>query len=233
MSSQSTTADAAMTPPRASALHMYVVVVGVGIICAVAIVIVFESTKPIIRQNAIDLRNQAILDVLPGAQTSAAFRFNESGEFEPTSPSDTENYLIFAAYDDKQQLVGLAFEADGMGYQDIVRVLYGYSFDKQAIVGIRVLQSRETPGLGDRVETDPAFLSNFQALDVSLGPSADALAHPIEFVKPGKKDSAWQIDGISGATITSRAITEMLSESTQTWIPRAYPRRADFKSRSQ
>ena len=49
-------------------------------------------------------------------------------------------------------IVGLAVEAQGMGYQDVIRVIYGYSFEQDAIVGIRVLESKETPGLGDKIE---------------------------------------------------------------------------------
>ena len=60
--------------------------------------------------------------------------------------------LVFAGYDDNDQLVGLAIEAQAMGYQDVIRLIYGYSFEAQAIIGIRVLESRETPGLGDRIE---------------------------------------------------------------------------------
>ena len=67
----------------------------------------------------------------------------------------------------------------GMGYQDFIRLLYGYSFDAEAIVGVRILESRETPGLGDRIETDPEFVNNFLGLDVSLNAAGDrpALQH--------------------------------------------------------
>ena len=98
------------------------------------------------------------------------------------------------------------------------------------VTRIRVLQSRETPGLGDRIETDANFLRNFEALDVRLNPPGDQLAHAIEFVKPGEKHAAWQIDGISGATITSRATANMLRESSAQWIPRVYPRQAEFQN---
>ena len=220
-------------PARTSTLRMYAVVVGVGIVCALAIVTVYETTRPIIRGNTIELRKQAILDVLPAARASVAFQLNEAGEFEQTSPDNMGSNLVFAGYDDDNNLVGLAIEAEGMGYQDVVRVLYGYSFEKQAIVGIRVLQSRETPGLGDRVETDADFLRNFEALDVRLNSAGDGLAHEIEFVKPGEKRAAWHIDGISGATITSRAVANMLRESTARWAALVYARRADFQQRSQ
>jgi electron transport complex protein RnfG len=127
---------------------------------------------------------------------------------------------VFAAYDDGGQLIGFAIEAAGMGYQDKIQLLYGYSLTEQAIIGLYVLESRETPGLGDRIGSDEAFLSNFHRLDVSLTADGDAVANPIEFVPPGKKTSPWQIDGITGATVSSRAVSEILRDSTQYWIPR-------------
>ena len=36
-----------------------------------------------------------------------------------------------------------------MGYQDVIHVLWGYSITEEAIVGLKVLESRETPGLGE------------------------------------------------------------------------------------
>ena len=163
MTENNTAAVNNLSPVRASAARMYTVVMGVGVFCAVAIVTVYEFTRPIIKQKTIEFRNQAILDVLPVAHTITAHRLNESGEFEKTTPDSTESNLVFAGYNADNKLIGLAIEAQGMGYQDIIRVLYGYSFSKQAIVGIRILQSRETPGVGDRVETDEDFLAQFSS----------------------------------------------------------------------
>jgi electron transport complex protein RnfG len=106
-----------------------------------------------------------------------------------------------------------------MGYQDNIRVLYAYSFDEHAIVGMKVLDSKETPGLGDRVEVEPHFIANFDNLDVRLDDSGDALANPIVTVKQGEKTEPWQIDGITGATITSEAIGNLLNASASAWIP--------------
>ncbi len=210
---------------------MYRALVGIGLFCGLAIVVAYEVTRPIIQRNRIGLLERAITEVLPGATSSAAFRMDDDGGFEPV-PSDSEgDTLVYAGYDDEHRLVGLALRAQGMGYQDIVKILYGYSFEKDAILGISVLESRETPGLGDRIETDPAFLSNFGSLDVSLNADGTAPAHPIEFVKPGEKNADWQIDGISGATITSQATAEMLRVSSAYWIPRVQPKQAAFNYR--
>lgn len=212
------------------ATRMYGVLVGVGVCCALAIVLVYEATRPVIHRQTLELRKQAILQVLPEARASVAFRLNDTREFEQTSPDSTGPDVVFAGYDADNKLVGMAIETEGMGYQDVIRLIYGYSFSKQAVIGIRVLQSRETPGLGDRIETDKTFLSNFEALDVRLNRMGDALDHPLEFVKPGEKQTEWQIDGISGATISSRATAEMLRTSTSFWIPQVCRRRKDFQS---
>jgi electron transport complex protein RnfG len=137
--------------------------------------------------------------------------------------------VVHAGYDDAGELVGLALEGRGMGYQDVIHLLYGYDFRHDAVIGIRVLESRETPGLGDRIETDPGFLANFERLDVSLDPAGSGLAHPIEAVKHGEKQHPWQVDGITGATISSVAIADILRESSAFWLPRLRERLDDFK----
>jgi electron transport complex protein RnfD len=192
------------------AWHMYRAMVGVGVICALLIVAVYVSTLAIIARNHAAALERAVLEVVPGAAT---FRRHDLGQ------------PVYAAFDTEGRLAGIALEAQGMGYQDTVRILYGYDPRQQAVVGMRVLQSRETPGLGDRVETDPAFTANFNALDVRLAADGDSLAHPVELVKPGEKTAPWQIDAISGATITSAAVAEMLARSTAHWVPLLYKKR--------
>jgi electron transport complex protein RnfG len=206
--------------------------VGTGLACAVLIVTVYEATKPIIRANRIEARQQAIFDVLEGATESLTFRLADDGSFVAAGPEDAAGELAFAGFDASGALVGVAVEAAGMGYQDVVRVLYGVSLEREAVIGVRVLESRETPGLGDRVETDERWLANFVALDASVTEGGDALRNAIEFVKEGEKDAAWQIEGITGATITSRAIARMVGESAGQWVPRLVRRRDDFRPES-
>jgi electron transport complex protein RnfG len=206
--------------------------VGVGFACGLLIVTAFIGTRPTIERNRAEALRHAILEVLPGARAHESFAWLEDGRFV-RSPVDAgasgaDGPRVYAGYNESRELVGLAVEAAGMGYQDVIRVLYGYSSERAAIVGLRVLESRETPGLGDRIETDPVFRANFDALDVSLAEDLEGLAHPIEAVKHGAKEHAWQIDGITGATISSQAIADILRRSAQTWIPRIRRRLADF-----
>jgi electron transport complex protein RnfG len=209
---------------------MYRAMVGVGLGCALLIVSVYEFTGPAIARNRAEALQAAIFHVLPEARSSRSFGVMPDDGFqalEGEAPAGSR--LVHAGYDDDGRLVGLAVEAEGMGYQDTIRVLYGYAFERNAIIGIRVLESRETPGLGDRIETDPAFLANFEHLDVSLDEAGSAPLHPIESVKRGQKEHPWEVDGITGATISSVAIATILRNSTAWWIPRIRRSLDDFR----
>lgn len=192
----------------------------VGLVCGLLIVVAWQYTLPIITKNQVEARQEAVFAVLEGAVESRTFRLGSDGRFTPVPDDSQGEGLAFAGWDAEGRLVGVAVEGSGMGYQDIIRLLYGYSPDKQAVIGIKVLESRETPGLGTRVETDPAFLANFEALDVRLDASGQALAHPIEAVKQGEKSDPWQVDCITGATITSEAVTAILRDGAGHWVPR-------------
>jgi len=90
----------------------------------------------------------------------------------------------------------------------------------------------ETPGLGDKIARDPTFLANFKALDAQLNDAGDGLRHAIVTVKHGTKAQAWQIDAISGATISSKAVGRMLNDSAQRLLPRLLPHVQSLKDKS-
>ncbi|MFW2388098.1 MAG: FMN-binding protein [Polyangiales bacterium] len=213
-------AELASRPAPPSTWHMYRAMVGVGVFCGLLIVSVFQVTLPMIERNKAEALREAIFQVLPEANASTTFRLAESGGFEPLEGDGAGEELVYAGYDDAGTLVGLAVEAQGMGYQDVIALIYGYSFAKDAITGIRVLESKETPGLGDKIETDPEFLQNFERLDATLRDDQSGLANPIVPVKHGDKTEPWQIDGITGATISSVAIADILNTSAERWVPR-------------
>ena len=223
-------AAAVQTAPP-SVWHMYRAMVGIGIICGLLIVGVYELTRPVIAANKAEYLQQSIFKVLPDATASKTFRVSGDEGFELlTGEPVAGEPLVYAGYDDGGALVGLALEASGMGYQDVIRVLYGYSYDNDAVIGIRVLDSKETPGLGDKIETDPAFVENFVRLDVSLTADGSAIANPIVAVKNGEKENAWEIDGITGATISSVAIANLLNKNTSYWVPRLRDNLDDFRN---
>ncbi len=79
---------------------------------------------------------------------------------------------------------------------------------------MEVMQSTETPGLGDGIIKDELFLANFEALVVE--PS-------IIGVKRGEKTEPFQVDTITGATISSNAVINILNTSMERWLPYLAP----------
>jgi electron transport complex protein RnfG len=212
----------------AAAWPMLRAMVGIGLVCGLLIVSVYVGTGPTIERRRADALQRAIFQVLPEARSSRSFRLTPEGRFERVA-GVSGGAQVHAGYDADGRLVGLAVPAEGMGYQDVIRLLWGYSFERDAIVGVRVLESRETPGLGERIESDPDFLANFERLDVTLAADGSALAHPIEVVKHGAKQHPWQVDGITGATISSGAVARILRESASRWVPALRARLDDFR----
>ena len=212
--------------------RMYRTLVGIGTICGMVIVSVYLSTKPVIEFNKAVALEKAIFAVLPDTHDKRTFFLNDDGHFAPYLQSERnieKRPMVHAVYDKNRQLLGFALTAQGMGFQDSIELIYGYVPGKNAVVGFRVLASRETPGLGSKIETDKQFLENFKLLDVTLNENLSALAHPVETVKPGKKTQPWQIDTITGATISSKAVGNILQNSTSQWIPLLRKNIEDFK----
>ena len=87
--------------------------------------------------------------------------------------------------DEAGKLAGIAAEGGAKGYADTVRIMFGYQPDCQCVVGIGVVSMRETPGIGDKILTDKAFLANFTALDLKLKDDLAALANEVKAVKHG------------------------------------------------
>ncbi|MFQ6005061.1 MAG: FMN-binding protein [Woeseia sp.] len=203
--------------PPTSAWSMYRAIVGIGAIGALLIVAAYQITADRIRENRERYLARAISEVLPQARSTIAVAVTDDGRI--AMATDAGALPLFLGFGADDELVGAVVSAEGMGYQDKIRVIYAYSFDLDAIVGFKVLDSKETPGLGDRVETEPHFLANFEHLDATLTPDGDALLHPIVTVKQGKKVEPWQLDGITGATITSEAIGNILNNSANDRLP--------------
>ena len=75
---------------------------------------------------------------------------------------------------------------------------------------MHVLESRETPGLGDRIFKDPEFVASFRSL---------ATQPEIVLVPKGSGTAPHEVDGITGATISSKAVVKILNASTAQWTP--------------
>lgn len=211
--------SAAPITPAVSSRRLMVTLGATALICGVLVVTAYELALPRIQENRRQTVEHAVFQVLPGATTRQTFVLTAEG-LRPTDDPAPDGVAIHAGYDASGKLVGVAAEGAARGYQDVIRLLYAYSTNCECITGIYVLHSSETPGIGDRISSDAAFLQNFRALAARLNADKTGLAHAIVTVKHGRKVEAWQIDAISGATVTSRAVGKALNDSAQTVLPK-------------
>ena len=211
-------AAAAMEAPQPGSLRMVLTMGGIGFLCGILIVVTFQLTLPIITANKARALEKAIFEVIPAAKSKRTFK-QVGDKLEPLEGDDPLAVKYYAGYDGDGRLVGVALEASGQGFQDVVTILYAYSPECKCVTGMKVMASKETPGLGTKIDTDPGFRANFDALDVSLADNGERIANPIVLVKSGKKTEPWQIEAITGATISSRAVANIMEKSTSALIP--------------
>ncbi len=204
-------------PELPSSTKLIVTLATVAMISGLLVVLVYEFTKPIIAENQRLATERAIFKVLPTAKSSLTFMI-EQGKLAQAGDKAVGE-LIYAGYDSNNKLVGVAINAAGQGYQDIIKILYGYNSNSACITGFDVLKSTETPGFGTKITTDKGFLANFKCLGAQLNTADTGLANSIKTVRHGTKQHAWEIDAISGSTITSNAIGRMLDKSAQALLP--------------
>lgn len=219
--------------PQANSLHMIATMGIVGFLAGVLLVLTYQVTLPVIEKNKAEALNQAIGRVLPNVADKAAFIKNDAGELVPWDGEKTKAQIYYAAYNESGNLVGVAMEAVGQGFQEPLKLLYGYSPDCECVVGMNVLESKETPGLGDKIMTDEHFKANFEALDVSLNAEKTALENPLQLVKKGEKTEPWQVDSITGATISARAVTDIIRKSAAQHLPIIFDNMSNLKAKPQ
>jgi electron transport complex protein RnfG len=183
----------------------------VSLVCGVLIVGTNIVTLARIRQNQEIIMRESVAHLLPGLQKQVIYGVEDSGALKILPGVEGENVKrLFAGYDGSGRFLGVVIEASDRGYADIISAMYAYLPDKKIITGFQVVDMRETPGLGNRIGSDEKFAENFKELDAT---------HPIKTVKHGAKQNPWEIDAISGATISSRAVGRMLQKSVQEMTP--------------
>jgi electron transport complex protein RnfG len=198
--------------------RMVLVMGFVGLVASFLLVATYIVTTPYIDANLEAYLQQAIGDVLPNAVQTRTYVVS-GDDLQPETDPAVTGERVYAGFDADGNLSGIAIPAQGQGYQDVISLIYGYSTDCTCIIGMKVLESRETPGLGDKIEKDPAFLSNFDRLAVRFSAAEKQITGLLELTKKGQKTSDWQIEAISGATISSTAITDILNASNANIIP--------------
>lgn len=196
-------------------------VIVLAVICAAA-GLTLGATYRITRERIAAAQQRERMDalriVLPEAHPDG---FREVRRAKSAFAADGTYYEAYdkPLDDDSRKLIGYALEAAGTGYSSTIRVTIGADPQAEIIRGIKITSQQETPGLGANCEAARAEGTLWDAVhDLVMGtrrenaPSqpwfqaqfADRRAESL--VKVGNKYP--EIDGLTGATITTNAVTD-------------------------
>ena len=116
--------------------------------------------------------------------------------------------VVYKVLDDAGELETLILPIEGYG---LWGTLYGFlavEADTSTVVGLTYYEHKETPGLGGEVE-NPRWKNLWpgrRIFDDSWEPTIEVIKGNAG--RPG--DDPYRVDGLSGATITSRGVTNMI-----------------------
>ena len=183
-----------------------------GAVAGLLIVLVNQHTKPIIDKYKAEQLQKAVYEVLPGVERYNTYYLvdNALSFTLPEGAKESEYKRIYVGYDNSSQIKGVAISRGESGFQDVVQIIFGFDPATGNLLGMKVLDSKETPGLGDKIFKDQAFVDQFFA-----GPET-----PLVGVKAGAgKGKPNEIDTITGATISSKVVIDIINHGLEEWRP--------------
>ncbi len=157
-------------------------------ISACVLAVINNITAPIIEENTIKKQEIAMKSVVENA-----VRF-EKADMSALALVDLQCAVtsVFNAVDSEDRTIGYAVMVSTGGYGGEILLTVGMDVDLK-VTGVDIISHSETPGLGENC-TKPQFKDQFKGKE-----------NGIEVVKNGASGN--QIDAISSATITSKAVT--------------------------
>ncbi|MBZ0167401.1 MAG: NADH:ubiquinone reductase (Na(+)-transporting) subunit C [Candidatus Omnitrophica bacterium] len=214
------------------------------VICSFSLALVSEGLRPKKEQNAaLDVKKNILkaveLKEPLGKKTSAKeieetySRLIEEKVIDangnvvegkmPADIKDGEQLFPLYVYKEGQQVISYAFPIIGKG---LWSTLYGYLAlepDAVRVRGITYYKHGETPGLGAEIEKD-WFQKNFKGKMIwdlknqELWPVAVVKGRVSDSI-PDENKAKHYVDGISGATMTSKGVTEMIDREVRKYEP--------------
>lgn len=166
------------------------------VICVIVSVLLAGTnalTKEPIAENTKHKTQNAMYGVCPRAVS-----FEES-------ETDSNAYLAFNAEGEK---IGCAVSVTAKGYGGDVTVMVGICGNKDTqaqVTGVEILSHDETPGLGANAEKEDFRTQYKQELS----------AEGFSVVKDGSGGSQGKVDAITGATVTSKAVTSAVNDAAE------------------
>ena len=178
-----------------SIIKMVVVLTLTCIISGVCLSYTYNKTKDVIADAELHAKLKSVRNVLP------AF----DGDPEQRTVIINGEEKTFYIGKKEGHVVGIAASSSALGYGGTLHILVGID-PEGTITGVELLQHKETPGLGAKAES-PRFLDQFKRKFLTS----------VDDTIQVKKDGG-DIDSITAATITSRAIAEAATEALREFI---------------
>lgn len=183
---------------------------GAGALAGLLIVLAYTWTLPRIEQHRASVLRGAIEEVLRQPERADTLYLHQ-GALVGTLPAGVSGATlerVYRGYASGGRPVGYAITASEPGFADQIGLIFGYDPGPRAVLGIKILATKETPGLGDKIEK-PAFTKQF----------AERVA-PLVGVKgaaPASDRSA--VAMVTGATISSRTVIRAVNAAVARWQP--------------
>ena len=142
----------------------------------------------------------AVAAVVPGMTDSSEHELDVDGD----------KFKVFKCMGEDGQLVGWAVEASGGGFIDKITLVVGLSQDGATISGIQAVKHSETPGLGNKINSGNPFPEQY---------AGKSTVKPLVVEKrPARADH--EIEAITGATWSSRYVTDIVNDVSKRVVPR-------------
>jgi RnfABCDGE-type electron transport complex G subunit len=176
---------------------MILVLTSVGLISGGFLAGVATLTKEKIALNVQKEIEAAIQDVVDHAQINTVLY-------------EEDDLVIYRETEDDGDLAGYAVQATGVGFQDKITLMFGLDPSLKKITGLTIIDQKETPGLGAKIEDWGAFLQFWENRDAT---------GPLKLRKPpaGTIDELLpnEINTITAATISSTKVLEIVNTSLE------------------
>jgi electron transport complex protein RnfG len=182
-----------------------------GAIAGLLIVTAFQATLPRIQHHQSEVMQAAISEVLKSPATLDTLYLHGGALVKrlPAGVSAKGLEKIYLGHDASGRRIGFAVSAAENGFQDLVTLMFGYDASAHRLIAMKVIANKETPGLGNKIEKDSAFVNGF------IGTAA-----PLSGVKSGGgKGGPSDVAMITGATISSRAVIRIINNAIARWQP--------------
>jgi electron transport complex protein RnfG len=201
--------NAAGTAPKVSSLRLLSTMGGAGALAGLLIVLVYQLTLPTVLANRAARLETAILQVVPGSERFDTLYLVDGALTATLPPGADARKLekIYLGVNAAGGATGFAIPTSQAGFQDVIDVIFGFDPAKPGTLGLVILSSRETPGLGDKIES-PKWLEQFTSLTTPLTP-----------VKAGAAQNTGDAQMITGATISSRTVIGAINKALDRWTP--------------